>query len=374
MKKIKILHMPIYMTGGVNQYVFSNLKFIDKSRYHFDFATLSRKPLAFENELKEQGCKVHYISCYAEDNEQQFTDELNAIFDEGYDAIHLHTSFWRGFLIEQVAMQRKIPIVIVHSHSTMIDIDNEKKRKEMLTTHEKLKVLFNSDLATHFCACSNLAADWLFGEQIPRDRIEILNNAVDTDKFSYKPDVRNEYRKELNLENCFVIGHIGRFTYQKNHDILIDIFRRVCKGISNVKLLLIGSGDLQSDIQKKVDEYNLSDKVLFLGERNDIPALLMAMDVFALPSRFEGLPITLIEAQTTGLKCLASCFVTEESRITPNLEILPYNIDFWIDKIIEIAKNSYARTDMSDEITKAGYSIKEQIKILEKIYKQANKF
>lgn len=354
--------------GGVNSYVLKNWEFIDKSRFQFDFATLSKQPLDFEDRLKEQGCKVHYISCYAEDNEQKFIDELNAILDEGYDAIHIHTSLWRGFLIEHIAMERKIPIVIVHAHSTGVHINNKEERERVTLAHNKNRAEFSERLATHFCACSKAAADWIFGEQIQRDKIILLNNAIDLDEFSYKPDIRDEYRKKLNLENAFVIGWVGRMCYPKNPEMIIDIFNGVCKDVPNAKLLLAGDGELREAVENKINNYGIAYKVLILGNRSDVPALLQAMDVFILPSRFEGLSFTLIESQTAGLKCLTSEYVPKEAKITSNLEFLPYNTKIWVDKIVEIANNPYPRNDMSKDVVKAGYSIREQVKILEKIY------
>ena len=368
-RKIKVLQMPVYATGGVNSYVLKNWEFIDKSKFQFDFATLSKQPLDFEDRLKEQGCKVHYISCYAEENRPQFIDELNRIYDEGYDAVHLHTSYWQGFLMEEVAIQRNIPIIIVHSHSTMIDIDEDKVREERKSIHERLKEDFNTDLATHFFACSELAADWLFGSRIPRNKIKILNNAINIEEFTFNLAIREKMRKNLGLKDSFVIGHVGRFTFQKNHKMLINIFKDVCKKIPNAKLMLIGDGVFEDDIKRDVYDYGISERVLFLGLRNDISDLMQAMDIFVLPSRFEGLPIVLIEAQAAGLKCLASEFISKEVKVTPEFDFLPYDNSKWVDKIIAFASSGHVRTDMSNEVAKAGYSIKEQVKVLEKIYK-----
>ena len=146
-----------------------NWKFIDKERFQFDFATRS-KSLDFADELIREGCKIHYLSCSSEEDEDQFIKEINKILDEGYDAIHLHTSFWKGYLVEKIAMERKCPIVIIHSHSTMIDILDEKKREEYIKIHNYYRENLPLEYGTHFCACSKLAADWLFGEQIPREK------------------------------------------------------------------------------------------------------------------------------------------------------------------------------------------------------------
>jgi len=370
MRKIKVLHTPppYAKAGGVSKYILTNMKYLDKSRYHFDFLSFSKIRLEIEDELNRQGCKMHYISCYPQENETRFISELNAVFDEGYDAIHLHTSYWKGYQLEEVAIRRNIPVVIVHSHSTMVGIRSDNDRLRALEVHEKVKSEFHTGLATHFCACSKDAADWLYGEQIPRDRVMILKNAIDTDTFSYKLDVRDRYRNELEVNGTFVIGYVGRLCYQKNPDMLIDIFNNVSKRVPNTKLLLAGIGEQEESIRERVNNYGLSGKVLFLGYRTDIPELLQAMDLFVLPSRFEGFGISQIEAQCAGLPCFASEFIPVEAKLTSNFEFLPYNAGVWADRIVEIAAKSDIRKDMSEEITKAGFSVREQIRVLEKIY------
>jgi glycosyltransferase involved in cell wall biosynthesis len=311
---------------------------------------------------------VHYISNHPNDNEGQFIIELNAVLDKGYDAIHLHTPYWTGFIIEEIAKKRGIPVVIVHSHSTKIDIADEEKRNEASKLHEKVKSSFNMNLATHFCACSDVAADWLFGEQISRDKIRVLHNAIDTEKFSFSPCIREKHRTEFHAKDSFLIGFAGRFCYQKNPEMLIDIFINVSKHLPQAKLLLIGIGEMLEKIKERVFNCGLSEKVIFLGYRTNVSDLLQAMDVFLLPSRFEGLPITLVEAQCSGLHCLTSEYVTKETKITPLLEFLPYDTNVWAKRIREIAGSRFIRDDMSNELDKAGYSLKSQIKVLEDIY------
>jgi len=370
MRKTKILNYPAphIHGGGVCQFMLNNLKYIDKSRFHIDYATLSKERLEISDDMKRFGCKVSYISCYPEENQAQFISEFETIFDEGYDAVHLHTSYWKGFLIEEIAIKKGVPVILVHAHNTMIDIVDDEKRTRAEELHERLKSSFDTSLATHFCACSKAAADWLYGEQIPRERIIILNNAIDIDKFSYKPSVRDKYRKELRVNDSFVIGFVGRLCYQKNPDMLIDIFNEVSKAVPEAKLLVVGTGEMLEDIIGKVDKMGLTEKVVFLGYRTDISELLQAMDVFVLPSRFEGFPITLIEAQCAGLPCVASSFITGEVKLTCNAQLLTCDISIWVDRIIAIAGKSSTRRDMSDEIAKAGFSIKEQVKHMEQIY------
>ncbi len=370
MKKIKVLQFPVgNLKGGMTQYALENWRFIDKSRFQLDFATLSKK-LDFEDRIRSQGCKIYYLSCSAEQDEKQFTQEMNAILDEAYDAIHIHTTSWKSFLVEQVAKARKVPVIIVHSHNTMVF--NEEKREQAIELHEKQKKIFSVDLATHFCACSQVAADWLFGEQIPRDKIMILKNAIDVDLFSYNPSVRKKYRRELGLDDCFVVGHVGRLTYQKNHDLLIEIFKQVCVEVPQARLMLIGTGELEDSIREKAYQYGLADKVFFMGKRNDVNCLMQAMDVFLLPSRFEGLPIVLVEAQASGLKCLTGMTVTNEAAVTNNVTFISLDdIRGWVENTVFYSRG-YDRIPTDNVITDKGYNIRYQIKELEKLYSSSS--
>ncbi|MNO27502.1 putative glycosyltransferase EpsF [compost metagenome] len=371
MKKIKVLQFPVANArGGITQYALQNWRFIDKNRFQFDFATRS-KNLDFADELVAQGCKIHYLSCSSEENETQFIKEIHAILDEGYDVIHLHTSFWKGFLVEKLAIERKCPIVIIHSHSTMVDILDEQQRVNSVQKHEFYRNTLPVEYATHFCACSRLAADWLFGEQIPKERIQILNNAIDVPKYSFSAATREAYREKLGLNGCFVLGHIGRFVYQKNHKMLIEVFREVYQKVPHARLILVGTGELDNNIRQQVKEYGLEDVVLFLGKRSDVPQLMQVMDVFLLPSFFEGLGIVLIEAQAAGLRCIASKKVPIEAKVTPNLHFVSDSISEWVQCTLQAA-NGYKRTNNSDTISKAGYDLRTQIKVIEKLYAGGN--
>jgi glycosyltransferase involved in cell wall biosynthesis len=369
-KKIRVLQFPVRNTGGgITKYALNNWKHIDHSRFRFDFATCDKERLSFEDEAESKGCRVFHISCYAEENYERFCREINAILDNGYDAVHLHTSFWKSFTLEELAVAKKVPVIIVHSHNSDLGgLSAAANREESLELHERKKAEFSTAFATHFCACSRLAADWLFGSQIPRDRIKILPNAIDVEKFAFNPEIRAEYRKTLGVEDKFVVGHIGRFEYQKNHDFLIDVFSEVAKQAANAVLLLIGDGDLMPGIKRKVEKLGLNEKVLFLGKRNDVPELYQAMDTFALTSRFEGLAIVLIEAQCAGLATTTTTTTMPENVITDNIVGLPFDIGAWVDRMVSISKKGYERRDRSGEVAKAGYSIKEQIHRLEGIY------
>lgn len=369
MSKIKVLQFPIANSyGGITHYALDNWRWIDKEKFHVDFATMSKK-LDFADEITSTGSKIHYLSCYAEENREQFVAEVNAILDEGYDVVHLHTKQWKSFLMEEICLQRNIPKIIVHSHSTRCDANDLIKRQEETKLHSQVKAQFNTSYATDFWACSKEAADWLFGEQIPKSRIQIMKNAIEADKFIYHEQVRSQVREELGLGDSFVLGHVGRFVYPKNHEFLIEVFAAACRQKSNLKLLLAGDGNLEPDMKEKVKKLGIADKVLFLGKCAETNRLYQAMDLFVLPSRFEGLPLTLIEAQTAGLECICTDGITREAKITENLEYLPLEKDLWVSGILRRSK-PYRRKNMKVEITSAGYDIASQIKIIEQNYQK----
>jgi len=353
--------------GGVTQYALRNWEHIDKRRFLFDWVTLD-KELSFEPELASQGCKVHHLSCRQEDDKALFCAEMETILSTGYDAIHLHTSYWRGYLAEELAVKAKVTRIIVHAHSTGIDIPDAAQREKLLVAHHEWKARFNIDLATHFTACSTKAAEFLFGPQIPNERVTILKNAINIEAFAFNPRSRSDTRLRMGLEGKFVILQPARLEYQKNHSFMLNVFADVSKINPNAVLLLAGDGKLRSALEKEAEDLRIADRVHLLGFRGDIPELLQATDLLVMPSRFEGLTIAAIEAQCSGVWCLLSDQMAEETIVSNNAARLPLEEAVWRDVIVKFAREGYERRDRSEEIAAAGYSLKEQIKVMEKIY------
>ena len=197
----------------------------------------------------------------------------------------------------------------------------------------------------------------------------ICNNFIDTDKFLFNEKYRNKLRTELNIENKFVLGHVGRFSNQKNHKELVDIFNSVTQDNNDVILILIGTGELVDSIKEYVNKLNINNKVLFLGVKSNTNEYYQAMDLFILPSLFEGLPIVAIEAQTSGLKCLLADTIDSNSDISGNVKFLPLNnIKLWKEEIENIIKNKYIRKDMKKIIIDRGYDLQVEIKKIEDLY------
>lgn len=371
MKKINILHFPIRNTnGGVTRSAMKYWKYINHDRFQFDFATCSKK-LDFERTIIEQGCKVHYISCYAEQNEERFCEELRRILLQGYDAIHINTTWWKSFKVEQVAKEVGIKSIIIHARNSYIDINDDAQREKELQIHEKCKREFTEGLATHFLACSREAADFLFGPQISRKRIVLFRNALDIERYRYDEKIRREMRQYLEVTEKFVIGNVGRMAYAKNLLFLLDCFYEIQKREEKAVLLLIGDGELKEQLTEKINQYGICEKVKMIGKVDNVEDYLQAMDLFAFPSRFEGLGNALIEAQTAGLKCITSNRVPMETKITDNITFLELDKNEWIEEILKYV-NGYDRQVMDVYIRDAGYDIREEIKVLEHIYEENN--
>lgn len=367
----KIIHFSVANTkSGITQYVLNNWKYIDKSRFRFDVVTFGGK-LDFQEGLEAEGGKVFYVKYRAEENLGEFRNEISQLLRAGYDAIHLHTSYWKSFELEKLAKNAGIPKIIVHSHNTAVFDDDGREEKEK--QHYMLRNMLEPDMATDYWACSKTAAKWLYADKICPEKIHILKNAVDIDSFVYNEQIRKSYRDRLQWNDKFIIGHVGRFSYQKNHVFLINLFKKVAEANANARLLLIGKGPLEEQVRSMVYAYGLSDKIYFAGACSDVYCWIQAMDLFCLPSRFEGFPIVAVEAQAAGVTSILSNTITEEVKIVKNITYLPLVEDIW-RKEIEEKMNCNLMTDVhermitSQMLKQQGYDIRDSIKELEQLY------
>jgi len=385
MKKTNVLHFRIRNSGkgGATGAMIENWRHINKGEFSFDFICFEGWA-DYHDDLVSQGCKIHYVKPPQTNDKTEFIEDMGRIMEKGYDAVHIHTALWTGLEIEKIAMAKKIPRVIVHAHveanhhhhQVLAALSPEERANydRFKQAHERNKPIFISDwkkYATDLCACSIDAARFLYGDELTDSGIvSILKNAIDTEKFAYDEKMRNNMRKNLGLENNFVIGHVGRIHPHKNHRFILDAFKElVDRGAENVKLMLIGKGAYLDEIKGLVETMGLKNKVLFLGSRDDVGHLLQAMDVFILPSIAESLGIALVEAQAAGLRCFAADNITRESRMLAETKYLPLDKVLWANEIALVAKEGYIREDVSRQIKEAGYSIRDSVKILEKLYK-----
>lgn len=365
-EKLIVAHiMGKWVGGGVESVVMNYYRNIDREKIQFDFICDEDSTNIPYEEIKKLGGRVILVPPYQ--CLFKYIKELRKVFKENkYKIVHSHINTLSVFPL-YVAKNVGIPIRIAHSHSTTNK--NEKKKNLMKQILRPFSKLFATD---YFC-CSELAGRWLFGNKTyDENKVYLLNNAIDVDKFKYNEEIRKIKRKELKInDDTLVIGHIGRFVEQKNHKFLIDIFNEIHKKKSNSLLILVGQGPLEDKIKNKIKALNLNESVIFLGQRNDANELYQAFDVFLLPSLYEGLPVVGVEAQASGLLCVLSDSMTKETKILKDTTFLnlELNAECWSKKIIKLSKD-YKRIDTTNEITKKGLNIKEEAIKLEKKYKE----
>lgn len=278
-----------------------------------------------------------------------------------YDIIHLH-SVNIGFMCYPSAKKYGVKNLISHSHATVYSDKPLNAIRNKILCKNLLKQ------ANIYMACSKAAGEFLYGKQ-NMDKVVVLNNAIECEKFRFSNEVRCEYRKKLGLEQKFVIGNVGRFCEQKNQLFLIDIFVECLKLNPNSELILVGDGPMKEQVKNKVKELKISDKVQFLGTRNDIEKILSAIDVFVLPSLFEGLPVIGIEAQASGLPMIVSDTVTNELNLgNINFISLDTQPEEWAKKIINSCTINVDRTDAYMHVADMKYEICNEAKRLQEIY------
>ena len=215
-------------------------------------------------------------------------------------------------------------------------------------------------------ACSLDAGEWLYGKRACQsERFILLPNGIDTRRFALAPGTRERYRRELGLEGRYVIGNVGRFYDVKNHTFLLDVFQKIHEREPEAMLLLVGVGPLQQQMAQKAVELGVAEQVIMTGNRDDVPELLGAMDVFAFPSLWEGLPMTVVEAQAAGLPCVLSDTITKEVDVSPLVEYLPLgDAEQWADALLTRRQ----RQDVSKNIARAGFDIRSSVKRLTELY------
>ena len=283
-EKIIVAHiMGKWNGGGVESVVMNYYKNIDRNRIQFHFLCDEDSTDIPYEEIEKLGGKVIVIPPYQKLFEYQ--KELYRIFEENnYKIVHSHINALSVFPL-RIAKKAGVPIRIAHSHST----SNKKEWKKNI-----LKMIlrpFSKLYANNYFACTEYAGKWLFGKKVvERKELNVINNAIDLKKFEFNENTREDLRKELGIkEDVLVIGHVGRFMKQKNHEFLIDMFEKAIKQDNNIYLILIGQGPLEDKIKEMAKEKGIEDKILFLGQRNDVNKLYQVMDIFVLPSLYEGL-------------------------------------------------------------------------------------
>lgn len=341
------------MNGGVEAVVMNYYRHIDRSKVQFDFIVDEDSTYIPREEIESLGGRIFIIPPYQKIN--KYIPALIKLFKENnYKIVHSHINTLSVFPL-YAAKKVGVPVRIAHNHSTAAP--GEWKKNILKYTLRPFAKVY----ATHYVACSRYAGEWLFGKKsMERGEVTIFNNAIDLDKFKYDENVRNEVRKEFGLEGKFVIGHVGRFCYQKNQEFLIDVFEEVYKQNPNAVLMLVGDGPDREKIEEKVRQHNLGNCVIFLGNRNDANRLYQAMDVFVFPSRYEGLGMVAVEAQFCGVKTVMSDRVPDDAKVLDGTlsMALSESTKNWADKILnqenseKVYSNKYKEFNILEESSK----------------------
>lgn len=365
MKKILIFGMSS-IVGGVENFILNLYENIDKNKFEVDFlVTESLEGFYYDKLVKHHNARVFVIPSIKKQFFKSIKLLKNIIKNNDYDFIHINLCSSQLFLyiwfLKKYA-NNKVKI-ITHSHSS----------GETNTIRKILHYVFRPMLINNtdfFISCSSIAAQWMFGKKIANsDKTIIIKNAILTEKYKYNPLIRSNFRKKyLYNDDNFIIGHVGRFELVKNHDFIIRLFNEYYKINNNARLILVGDGTLKEKIKNDVLNYKLNDVVNFFDVTDHVNEIYQGLDLFILPSLFEGLPIVSIEAQTSGLKCLLSENVTKESNITGNISFLPLDVNIWLNEMSKIYLNRYKRYYDEKKVKAAGYDLKTEIKKIEKIY------
>ena len=339
--------------GGVERYIL-DLAGELQDEFLFDFLT-SEPDLTIAPVLEARGSKIYRIPTLWRPL-RQYRAMKRIVAENSYSCVHFNISTAMMAAPVIACRHMKIKGILVHSHSSGVDRNSALQRAIYRFLHSICKPII-SRYANSFAACSTEAAKWMFTRAIyRRKQYRIFPNTIDTGRFSYDPIVRMNVRKRLQIDDRFVVGHIGSFTYTKNHSFLIQIFDELRKQRDNAVLLLVGTGILQDEIKQLVHQKGLDDYVIFAGRQEETSEYYQAMDVFVLPSVFEGFPIVGVEAQTAGLPCFFSDSITRDVALTRlahflNLSAPPSD---WISAMNGLEKNT--RRSYKDEVDRAGYS------------------
>lgn len=354
-------------SGGIEAFLYNALTHIDHTQIEVDIVAAGLGKSIFTKPLQELGVRFFELSGSQRkvaENHRRFRLLLR---DRRYDVLHLNAFQGLSLAYLRIAGQMGVPSRIAHSHNTALR--KSVLRPLKLAVHAWARERYTAD-ATALWACSQGAAEFLFSARaLEQSGFQFIPNGIDTARFRFDPAVRESVRRDLGLEGTFVVGNVGRLCYQKNQEFLLDVFADVLKRNPDSRLLLVGEGEDKPMLVRKAKRLHISDKVLFYGASDHVEQLLWAMDVFLLPSRFEGLAVAAVEAQAAGLPVLCSAEISPEVRITPDLRrlALTEGAAAW-SKALEQMPCAAERETAAEIVRGAGFHIADQSRRLESSY------
>lgn len=352
MKRVLCLLSGMNM-GGAETFLMKTYRTLDKDKYQMDFCVNVAEEGVYDKEILSMGGKIYHIPAKSA-NPKAFKNGLREIVQkQNYEYVLRVTSNGLGFWDLKIVKKAGVKRCIARS-SNASDGGSLKSR----VAHFLGRRLFQKYVDVKI-APSTLAAEYTFGKKaVKNGEVALLNNGIDLSAYCYEETARREIRTEFEVaDDEILFGHIGRFAEQKNHSFLLDVFYAIQQKEPKAKLLLVGKGLLEKEIKAKAQALGIAEKVIFAGQRTDVPKLLSAMDVFVFPSFYEGMPNTVIEAQATGLPCVIADTITREANVTGLVEYLPLNIsaEEWAQKALLRTKDT--REDRRELLRENGYDI-----------------
>lgn len=361
---IRVLHVIRLMNhGGVESMIMNLYRSIDRTKVQFDFVQNSNEPAVYDEEILSLGGKIYHCPHYNLKNHFEYIRWWHDFFKSHpgeYPVVHGHLGSTAAIYLG--VAKKYGSFTIAHSHNTGANLSF------------RIFSYPTRFIADHFFACSAEAAVSRFGKRIAGNaaRCEVIKNAIDAERFAYNEEKRKEMRTSLGIDqNALVIGHVGQFREQKNHAFLLDIFQTIHEERNDSILLLVGDGDLRPQIERKIAENGLTGCVILAGSQSNVCDFYQVMDVFVMPSHYEGLPVALVEAQTAGLPCLVSTNVPAESALTDLVSFIPLEdgTQYWCSQSIK--RGEMPRCDKLCEIIAKGFDINDNAKRLETFYLRA---
>lgn len=367
-KPIKVLQ--IGMTdniGGMESYLMAQYRNLNREIVRYDFLNITgESQIIFAEEIKRNGDSVYAVPSRHKSLLKHYWGIFKLLYQKRHEYKYIVLNTCSLYYVFPLFIAALVGIHhrVIHSHNAGDEITESLARKCL----KRLNVFLLKASATDYWACSNLAGNWMFGAH----PFLVIHNAIDTPKFVFNPAIRKRVRKDLGIENKFVIGTVARFSPQKNHEFLIDVFKEISSKRDDAILMLVGDAagfhDRVEMIKEKIHIYHLEDKVLFLGMRDDTNKLYQAMDCHVLPSHFEGLCITALEAQASGLPCICSDSLPEETAVTRRFYTFSLNesAESWAEFILQHVGQERENTYI--DFVHMGYDIDTEIKKIERLF------
>lgn len=362
MKKIKVLMIISKLYIGGAEKVAADIGFYaDPARYEIHYLVFGDTVGAYEPELEAAGCVIHHLPEPAAGYLQYMKNLKRLILQYHYDVIHAHTMFNIGWAMLAGRLWG-VPVRVAHAHSALAD-----KRSLRVRLYEAAMRLLIRTCATDFVACGQRAGERLYGKSLFQKKGTLILNGIDTWRFAFDEETRTAMRAQLGLEDRFVIGHAGHLAAVKNQAFLLERMPEILQRRPDACLLLLGEGEDRPMLEEKIRELQLQGSVRLTGNVRNVPDYLCAMDVFAFPSLYEGMPLSIIEVQANGLPCVISDRVPKDVFITDLLSPLPLEQpQQWTEHICRAARRDSRR--YASELQASGFDVSAAMGKLYQIY------